>query len=86
MPRNLALGNGHLLVAFDQTHRIRDFNYPHVGQSNHALSSGVLAEQVDPHTNEPLSVSPLTWRHATFVAAVQSWLAAQTRLGRPGQE
>ncbi len=33
-----------------------------------ALPSGVLAEQVHPLTNEPLSVSPLTWSHATFVA------------------
>ncbi len=32
-----------------------------------ALPSGVLAEQVHPLTNEPLSVSPLTWSHATFV-------------------
>lgn len=40
----------------------------------HALPSGVLAEQVNPHTNEPLSVSPLTWSHATFIAAVQEYL------------
>lgn len=37
MPRNIPLGNGQLLVAFDQTHQIRDFYYPHVGQANHAL-------------------------------------------------
>ena len=36
-----------------------------------ALRSGVLAEQVHPYTGEPLSVSPLTWSHATFVSAVQ---------------
>lgn len=40
----------------------------------HALPSGVLAEQVNPHTNEPLSVSPLTWSHATFVMVVQEYL------------
>jgi GH15 family glucan-1,4-alpha-glucosidase len=34
-----------------------------------ALPSGVLAEQVHPYTNEPLSVSPLTWSHAAFVSA-----------------
>jgi GH15 family glucan-1,4-alpha-glucosidase len=34
----------------------------------HALPSGVLSEQVHPVTGEPLSVSPLTWSHATFVA------------------
>ena len=36
----------------------------------HALPSGVLAEQLDPRTGEPLSVSPLTWSHAAFVTAV----------------
>ncbi len=36
----------------------------------HALPSGVLAEQLDPHTGKPLSVSPLTWSHAAFVTAV----------------
>lgn len=35
-----------------------------------AMPSGVLAEQVHPFTGEPLSVAPLTWSHATFVAAV----------------
>ncbi|MBA2339308.1 MAG: glycoside hydrolase family 15 protein [Pyrinomonadaceae bacterium] len=39
-----------------------------------ALPSGVLAEQVDAQTGAPLSVSPLTWSHATFVAAVMSYL------------
>ena len=38
--------------------------------TDHALPSGVLAEQVHPLTGEPLSVSPLTWSHATFVATV----------------
>jgi GH15 family glucan-1,4-alpha-glucosidase len=42
--------------------------------ADRALPSGVLAEQIDPHTSEPLSVSPLTWSHATFVAAVQEYL------------
>lgn len=41
---------------------------------DHALPSGVLAEQVDPHTGAPLSVSPLTWSHATLIAAVQDYL------------
>ena len=38
---------------------------------DHALLSGVLAEQVHPETGTPLSVSPLTWSHATFVASCQ---------------
>jgi GH15 family glucan-1,4-alpha-glucosidase len=38
--------------------------------ADRALASGVLAEQVHPVTNAPLSVSPLTWSHATLVAVV----------------
>lgn len=45
---------------------------------NHALSSGVLAEQVHPYTNVALSVSPLTWSHATFVATVLEYLDRMT--------
>ena len=41
----------------------------------HALPSGVMAEQVHPYTNEPLSVSPLTWSHATLVMAVREYVA-----------
>ncbi|HSL92046.1 MAG TPA: glycoside hydrolase family 15 protein, partial [Candidatus Limnocylindrales bacterium] len=37
--------------------------------ASHALPSGVLAEQVHPYTNAPLSVSPLTWSHSAFVSA-----------------
>jgi glucoamylase len=40
----------------------------------HALESGVLAEQVNPYTNEPLSVSPLTWSHATVVSTAIKYL------------
>jgi GH15 family glucan-1,4-alpha-glucosidase len=36
MPRDLPLGNGSLLVAFDSKYRIRDLYWPHVGQENHA--------------------------------------------------
>lgn len=42
--------------------------------ANHALPSGVLAEQVNPNTGEPLSVSPLTWSQGTFVLAVLEYL------------
>jgi GH15 family glucan-1,4-alpha-glucosidase len=45
-----------------------------------ALPSGVLAEQVHPETNAPLSVSPLTWSHATVVATVVQYLAKLERL------
>lgn len=45
-----------------------------------ALPSGVLAEQVDPLTGEELSVSPLTWSHSTYVAAVHSYLEKRRAL------
>lgn len=42
--------------------------------ADHALPSGVLAEQIHPHTGEPLSVSPLTWSHAAFIGSVERYL------------
>src|SRR3990170_3017208 len=48
--------------------------------ANHALPSGVLAEQLHPYTGEPLSVSPLTWSHAEFVTSVNAFLQAWRRL------
>ncbi|MFN2453550.1 MAG: glycoside hydrolase family 15 protein [Pyrinomonadaceae bacterium] len=45
-----------------------------------ALPSGVLAEQVNPYTGAPLSVSPLTWSHSTFVATVMSYLRKRDAL------
>jgi oligosaccharide amylase len=38
--------------------------------AKNALPSGVLAEQVHPLNSLPLSVSPLTWSHSSFVWAV----------------
>jgi len=48
--------------------------------TKHSLPSGVLAEQLHPISGEPLSVSPLTWSHAAYVAAVQAYLRARDRL------
>jgi oligosaccharide amylase len=42
--------------------------------ASHALESGVLAEQVNPYTNDPISVSPLTWSHATVVSTAIKYL------------
>ncbi|HVG38438.1 MAG TPA: glycoside hydrolase family 15 protein [Pyrinomonadaceae bacterium] len=47
-----------------------------------ALPSGVLAEQVHPESGAPLSVSPLTWSHSTFVATVMAYLARREMLER----
>ena len=41
--------------------------------ASRTLPSGVMAEQIHPFTNEPLSVSPLTWSHATYVDTIQRY-------------
>ena len=52
--------------------------------ANRALPSGVLAEQFDPYTGAPISVSPLTWSHATAMTTVMNYLLSHARLsGRP---
>jgi glucoamylase len=50
-----------------------------------AMASGVLAEQLDPRTGAPLSVSPLTWSHATLVVTVLQYLEKQSKLGARAQ-
>ncbi|MNY47120.1 hypothetical protein D3C86_1823620 [compost metagenome] len=40
----------------------------------HAMESGVLSEQLDPFSGEPVSVAPLTWSHATYVLTVVKYL------------
>lgn len=52
----------------------------------HALPSGVLAEQVHPYTNQPLSVSPLTWSHATFIQTIQRYLLKERQMAQAGWE
>jgi GH15 family glucan-1,4-alpha-glucosidase len=53
--------------------------------ADHALPSGVLAEQLHPYTGEPVSISPLTWSHAAFVEAflVYSRTYQALATGRP---
>ncbi len=46
----------------------------------HTMESGVMSEQLDPYDGSPLSVSPLTWSHATFVTTVISYLDALEHL------
>jgi GH15 family glucan-1,4-alpha-glucosidase len=46
----------------------------------HALPSGILPEQLDPHTGDALSVAPLTWSHATYVLAVTKYMQAYQKL------
>jgi len=39
-----------------------------------ALPTGILPEQINPVTYEPLSVAPLTWSHAQFLTTVLNYL------------
>jgi GH15 family glucan-1,4-alpha-glucosidase len=48
--------------------------------AGHALPSGILAEQVDPYTDRPVSVSPLTWSHAAYVSTVLTYLQRKKHL------
>lgn len=50
--------------------------------AEHALPSGVLAEQVHPVSGKPLSVSPLTWSHATFVSSTRRIMRKLSRIHR----
>ncbi len=37
MPRDIPVGNGEMLVTFDELYRVRDIFYPHVGLHNHTV-------------------------------------------------
>ena len=45
-----------------------------------ARLSGVLAEQFNPHTGDPISVSPLSWSHATLMSVVMEYLLKHAKL------
>ena len=48
--------------------------------ARHASPSGMLAEQINPHIGNPISVSPLIWSHAEFVIAVCEYAEKQKEL------
>ncbi len=35
MPRDIPIGNGKVLIAFDKDSILRELHFPHVGQENH---------------------------------------------------
>jgi GH15 family glucan-1,4-alpha-glucosidase len=45
-----------------------------------AFPSGVLSEQLDPYSKAPISVSPLTWSHATVVSLVNEYVRKRKAL------
>ncbi|HLU24306.1 MAG TPA: glycoside hydrolase family 15 protein [Longimicrobiales bacterium] len=48
---------------------------PLIWVAKRAVSSGLLPEQLHPYTGQPMSVTPLIWSHASFVTAIQDYLA-----------
>ncbi len=46
----------------------------------HALSTGVLSEQLNPNTGEQVCAGPLTWAHASYVSTVLSYLEKKDSL------
>lgn len=44
--------------------------------------SGVQAEQYHPYTGEPISVSPLTWSHSTFIIACMEYMKRFEKIER----
>ncbi len=51
-----------------------------------AFESGVLAEQYHPYTGAPMSVSPLTWSHSTFVVACVEYLRKHEALAAAARD
>jgi len=47
----------------------------------YALPSGVIPEQLDPTTGEPVGATPLVWSHAEFVVTVTRYLNKLEELG-----
>ncbi|MHB8700985.1 MAG: glycoside hydrolase family 15 protein [Nitrososphaerales archaeon] len=41
--------------------------------TSHSLPSGIMAEQLNPFDGSPLSVSPHTWSHGTFIESVNRY-------------
>lgn len=75
----LWLAQWHLATA----RRQKDLTFPRQSiqwAADRTLPSGVMAEQIHPHSNNSLSVSPLTWSHATMVATIRQYMAVESRL------
>ena len=49
--------------------------------TDRALKSGILSEQLHPHTGEQVSVAPLAWSHAEYVRTVVQYMRKLERLG-----
>jgi glucoamylase len=47
----------------------------------YSLSSGILSEQLHPHSGAPISATPLIWSHAEYVVTVINYLEKLKELG-----
>lgn len=54
--------------------------------ASHATPSGVLAEQMHPHTRAHLSTAPLIWSHAEFVITVDEYLRKYKEFGKTAKK
>ena len=73
MPRDLPVGNGSLLVAFDGHYRLADFYFPHVGMENQAAARfrfGVWYDGALSWTDEPPWHRTLDYLRDTLVTDV----------------
>ncbi len=65
MPRDIPVGNGRLLVTFDNQYQIRDIYFPHIGQENHAGNGpcrfGVWTDVPGRHRNHLYWTSDEGW-------------------------
>ena len=74
MPRDLLVGNGSLLVAFDAQYRLADLYYPHVGLENHVgerFRFGVWADDVVHWIEDDRWQRKLTYLRETNVTDVR---------------
>ncbi len=81
MPRDLPIGNGSLLVAFDAQYRLSDFYFPRVGMENQAGAKfrfGVYADGALHATDEPPWQHTLEYLRDTLVTDV---ILQNTELG-----
>src|SRR5262245_28441178 len=80
MPRDLPLGNGRLLVAFDLRYRLRELYYPHVGQENHTMGRasrvGLRVDDVTSWIGDDDWTLDLRYEDDTLVTAVAAEHAA----------
>lgn len=73
MPRDLPIGNGSLLIAFDSQYRLADFYFPRVGMENHAgarFRFGVWADGALSWIEQPQWKRTLAYLRDTLVTDV----------------